>query len=380
MGRVVYGIVLLSVFFSWLQGGDLLERYKQKLNGAPVSQQTAVSQQKPIQKTLSNALETIQKMKKNTFESTDDFKKRRLLAIEKLENEMHFYFTNASEEYSAGTVQMQHYDPDTEIIKVRLNWHQSLFSFFSQKNLIKSTSFRIAREKAKNLFAENRKQFFHIKFIYLDDKPIVSEILLYNQYVLYTSVHAKSTSENQKTTVEKFDSVKYKQNPDKKNTALPVEPKDIQAEHELRKIFNSEYDLNSSGRILLILILIIFIISIIVLTIKSSKNNKTNSDSSHTAPVSTQSKQKKTKSEAVKKSTVVKKSVGMSKNINYSKRLHEISHMKKIHFVYKKTKLSKEKVQVEILQNKKVITQATANTYKEAKQMAAYQVLSKINS
>jgi hypothetical protein len=178
---------------------DLLNKYKQKMDTSYTYIDTEISKSGHSSKTskskyLSNEIRIIKSMKKSTFESTQDFLNRREQSIKKLDDKMAFYIQNGSKEYSAGTVQMKHYNPDTQIVSLTLSWNKELSLLLSKSNLIRTTSFSLKREEAKKLFSDKKKHFFHIKLMHRNNTILVSEVLLYNKYILYKNMDNKFVS------------------------------------------------------------------------------------------------------------------------------------------------------------------------------------------
>lgn len=194
--KIIVHVLLLLGMFSLLHGEDLLYKYKKKMDTTythpdnEVLKNENISTQSTV-KSLSYEIKIIKSMKKTTFESTQEFRKRRDQAIIKLEDKIGFYSKKGSQEYSAGTLQMKRYNPDTEIMTVTLSWNPKVTSLLSETSTIKVVSFTIPREEAKILFAKKEKYFFHIKSTYISNKFTISEILLYNKYSLYKNINTK---------------------------------------------------------------------------------------------------------------------------------------------------------------------------------------------
>jgi len=194
MKKIIWHILYFPLILSILHSESLLDKYKKKINETHTYTNHEVSKNgdrfsEQRVKSIVNEIEKIQSFKKSTFESSQEFRKRRDEAIDAIDDKTAFYFKKGSEEYSAGTVKMKHYDPDTEIIVVTLEWNRDVAKLFSRAGLVKTASFSIPREEAKRLFENSKKHFFHIKFMYEHDQIIVSEILLYNQYSLYRNIN-----------------------------------------------------------------------------------------------------------------------------------------------------------------------------------------------
>lgn len=196
MKKIILHILFLLGMFSLAHGGDLLYKYKKKMGTTYTHAEYEVSKNENIStiltiKSLSDEIKIIKSMKKTTFESTQEFRKRRYEAIIKFEDKTDFYFKNGSQEYSAGTVQMKRYNPDTEIMTLNLSWNPEVTPLLSETYTIKTVSFTISREEAKKLFSKKEKHFFHVKIIYTNKKLTISEILLYEKYTLYKNINAK---------------------------------------------------------------------------------------------------------------------------------------------------------------------------------------------
>ena len=372
MKRIVLNIVLLSALFSMLHSENLLEIYKHRIHGTQENSHTALRAKDSSHKSLIDDIKTIQCMKKSTFESTVEFRKKRDQAILKLDDRTAFYFKNGSKEYSAGTVQMSHYDPDTQMMSVRFTWDEKLAPLLLGENLHMEACFTLEREEAKRLFSQNKKQFFHIRFIYLNNKLTLSEILLYNKYVLYKSVHVKRSTISYSKPIKKLNSEKEKQNTKEKPEMLVSKLNMINEPNKESKIVNKmikdNSDSNFYGSIIVMFIFIILIISIVVLIKNRSRVSKMNLNN-NTSYVSTQS------SKFITKSVVTKK----SKKTNYREQLHNFALKNNTSFKYKETKTSKNEFTIQILYNNKLIAKKTAKSRSEAREKAAVEALAKIN-
>jgi len=194
MKKIILHILFLLGMFSSLHGEDLLNKYKKKMDTTYTDLNNEISKNENTSKVLRiksifNEIKTIHAMKKNTFESTNDFKERRNKAVLIIDDKTNFYFTKGSQEYSAGTVQMKRYNPDTQIMVLVLSWNKEVVSLISEMNFVRTVSISIPREEAKKLFGKKKKHFFHIKFMYWHNKISISEILLYNKYTLYKNIN-----------------------------------------------------------------------------------------------------------------------------------------------------------------------------------------------
>jgi len=194
--KIILHVLFLLGMLTLLHGEDLLYKYKKKMDTTYTNVDYEVSKNENIStrstvKSLSDEIKIIRSIKKTTFESTQEFRKRRNQSIMNLEDKTDFYSKNGSQEYSAGSVQMKRYNPDTEIMTLTLSWNPDMTSLLSETNTIKAVSFTIPREEAKTLFAKKEKYFFHIKSTYKSNKFTISEILLYNKYSLYKNINTK---------------------------------------------------------------------------------------------------------------------------------------------------------------------------------------------
>lgn len=252
MIKIILYAVLLVGMFSYLHGEDLLLQYKQKMDTTYTQVDNKVLKNRNIPqaskvKKLSDEIRIIKSMKKSTFESTQDFKNRQDGAIVKFNDKMTFYMKNASKEYSAGTVQMKRYNPDTQIMTLTLFWNKELSSLLSKSNLIKITSFSLKREKAKELFSDRKKHFFHIRLMYKNNTVLVSEVLLYNKYTLYKDINKKVSASfhnknksKPKRQVEKQNSVKKCKNYEIMATKLNIRNEPSKKSKILGKVTKGE--------------------------------------------------------------------------------------------------------------------------------------------
>ena len=194
--KIILHVLFLLGMLTLLHGEDLLYQYKKKMDTTYTNVDSEVSKNENTStrltvKSLSDEIKIIKSMRKTTFESTQEFRKRRNQSIMKFEDKMDFYSKNGSQKYSAGTVQMKRYNPDTEIMTLTLFWNPDVTSLLSETSTIKTVSFTIPREEAKTLFAKKEKYFFHIKSTYKSNKFTIAEILLYNKYSLYKNINTK---------------------------------------------------------------------------------------------------------------------------------------------------------------------------------------------
>jgi len=371
--KIVWNIVIISFMFSLVHSETLLDSYKKRMQGAKAST-TLAEEASSTPKNIINEIQTIESMKKSTFESTDDFERRRDQAINKLNDKMTFYFKRGAQEYSAGTVQMNHYNPDTQMMTVTFKWNKPLTSLLSDTDLLRTASFNIEREKAKKLFSGNKKQFFHIRFMHLFNKITLSKILLYNEYLLYKSVYVKRTPTFKNVVNTKPYTEQKIQDINKKQEVLSSKYIIKNKTNNVEKVIKDKKHTESIGDFWIILILIIITIAFLLKYISSVKKTTLNNENT------SNTKSQKISSPVVnKKLKNVYSEKNMSVNINYSKKLHELVEMYKIKgLVYKKTKISKNKIIVEILHHKKVIAKVSASSQKEAKQMAAKVAIDKM--
>jgi hypothetical protein len=371
MEKTVWKILFVILLFSFLHGENLLDTYKKRMHGAKES--TTLTKKTFALKSISNEIKIIQNMKKTTFESTSDFENRRDQAIAKLDGKMDFYNKNALEEYSAGTVQLKHYNPDTEILTVIFNWNKPLTTLLLETDLLKMTSFNIEREKAKELFSNNKKQFFHIKFMYLYNKITVSKILLYNKYLLYKSVYVKQTGKFKNTSTTKVYTGQKIQARSKKIDILSPKSNiknNFNNQKDMRGEEHKDKELTMFNKYFWI-ILILIIIAILFLLKYMSSINKINSNTNSVKNIKTSSVVVNEKPKTIKS----KRNIPIDKNC--STKLHEFVTKHNINLQYVKTKQPGEYFTIEIFEKKELLAIETAKSLKEAKKKAQCVVLNK---
>lgn len=360
-------LLFLALMFSYACSGHLLDDYKRRIGSDVTALNSGTKQTAVHSYAMADEIKTFNAMRKKTFESSREFIKRVNKEISSRYNEIDFYIKSASKNYSVGRVEMKRYNPDSEIMTLNLIWDKKIKDILRQSNNFKTVSIPIAREEAKKLFSKKEKPFFHIQLAYTENKLSISEIQLYNKYVLYRDMNKKRTPilENRSTT--KYHSEKEKQNTGKKTEILYDNPSINNKTNNQSEVLeigtkdNKDLDYNKEFLIISIFIILILLISIVSFFRYKSNSSKVNLDKKSISSTGNPNS---------KKNTSVKTS--------YSKKLHDIAQKYELNLVYEKIQISENEVTVKILQNKKVIARETAKTYKEAKQMAACVVLDKI--
>ena len=124
-------------------------------------------------------------LKQGTFEASKEYKKRHQIEMETFQESTKLYAQKGLEEYSAGSATMQHYDPDTEIMELSLDWDDALVKILPDLEQITNVYTFIERAKAKMLFEKQKKHFFHIKLTYVKENLQISQITIYGKYILH---------------------------------------------------------------------------------------------------------------------------------------------------------------------------------------------------
>ena len=139
----------------------------------------------PHNKNLALLVKEMNNLKQGTFEASKEYKKRHQIEMEAFQESTKLYAQKGLEEYSAGSATMQHYDPDTEIMELSLDWDDALVKVLPDLEQITNVYTFIERAKAKMLFEKQKKHFFHIKLAYDKENLQISQITIYGKYILH---------------------------------------------------------------------------------------------------------------------------------------------------------------------------------------------------
>jgi len=383
MKRVVWYLMFLSVMSSVLCSGNLLESYNQRMHGKTEDKHRNSTHKKRVTKSVVNDIKIIQNMKKTTFESTDSFKKRRDQSIAELEVQSDFYVTHGTQEYAAGTVQMIHYDPDTQMMKVRLNWDNALVSLLHEVNLQKTASFSIERREAKKLFANNKQQFFHIRFFYRDNKIKISEILLHKQYILYEDLTRKRTVSSEDKTPINIYTKRDEKTMNDNSLLSTTTKKESHKQNEISAEVMKNYEDSGFNSNILIILSFLVMIGIFFKYTRSMHQKENIRDTNRHSSQNVPSEVAKEKTKPAKKKIEKKKTVKNQEEVivkkSCSKELHNFVLKHSIALTYK-TIQDLGKYSVEIRLNKKILAKHTGKNKNMAKLKAQCEALMKLRS
>lgn len=374
-------LLFLALTFSFTFSGHLLDDYKRKM-GSDVNTLNSSTKQTVVHSyAMADEIKTFNAMRKKTFESSKEFINRVNKEISSRYNEINFYIKNASMNYSVGRVEMKRYNPDSQIMTLSLTWDKKIKDLLHQSNDFKTVTIPIHREEAKKLFSKKDKHFFHIQLSYTGHKLSISEIQLYNKYVLYRDINIKRISTVKNSSTPELNSEEEKQSTSRTAEVLPTKPNSKNEPNTQNEVLNKETnDSKDQGSYIGFWIILMFLMFIIIFFKYKSNVGKTDLDKKNISSTDSPSSKKTTSSVVTKKSKNVHSKKNIPIKMNYSKQLHDIALKYKINFTYRKIKISENMFTVEISQNKKVIARETAKTYNEAKQMAACVVLDKVKS
>jgi len=165
--------------------------------GSPRSDQTVTHTTNSVKKTKYDILEDIRKikdMKQGTFESTKDFETKRNNAIVELKKKIKFFARTGEKKFSFGSVKMESYDADKEVMQLVINWNKEVYRLFPELKKVHTVYLNIPRVEAKDLFEDKKRHYIHTEIGYRGENLIVTNMLLYDRYHLYTKVKGKPVS------------------------------------------------------------------------------------------------------------------------------------------------------------------------------------------
>jgi len=195
--RILYtGVIFYATMTTIIYAGNLFSEFKSmeikagttqsaSTNPQSLEKKTSISPQKlktaersSDKQSIVDDIKKILAMKKGTFESRQEFRQKRQVKLDLMQEQWKACMDADKKCFSAGIAEMISYDADKEKATFKLNWNNELEKILPDTKKLHKVYCDISRKKAKKLFEYTKKHSFFIQLSFTGDRLAIQKMII----------------------------------------------------------------------------------------------------------------------------------------------------------------------------------------------------------